>query len=525
MTHSLKIIVLGELQILRDDKPVPLPRSRKSRALLAYLMLNDRPQRRERLCEMFWDLPDDPRASLRWALSKLRPLVDEDGTTRIVADRERVTFAHDAVRIDLLDIRQKWADGAALTLAELQAMATDLSRPLLDGLDQPKSDLFQQWLIAARDEAWRLWMKVIFHLIQHPLITDRDVVKWARIMLAEDPHSTVTAAALVRSLRNLGRLAEAEDVLRAFDGLPASGESAPPPTPDAAPAPLRQTIGFCTAPDGVRIAYATVGQGPPLVKAANWLNHLDLDWQSPIWGKTFETLATANTLIRYDERGNGLSDWQVADISQQAFVNDLATVVDALELIRFPLLGMSQGCAVSIDYAVRNPGRVSALILIGGYAAGWRIGASPADREQREAVMTLTRHGWGANNPVYRHIFSRTFMPDARPEDLDWFDEFQRKTTSPENAVRFQDAFGDIDVRHLLDQVQVPTLVLHARQDQRIPIEHGLALAASIPQARFVSLESQSHIILDNEPAWQVMMYEIARFLTEIGANGTAIQP
>jgi pimeloyl-ACP methyl ester carboxylesterase len=275
----------------------------------------------------------------------------------------------------------------------------------------------------------------------------------------------------------------------------------------------RQTIGFCVAEDGVQIAYATIGEGPPLVKAANWLNHLEQDWQSPIWGGTFAGLARHHRLIRYDERGNGLSDWDVADISLDAFVRDLESVVDTLGLNRFPLLGMSQGCAVSIAYAVRHPERVSALILIGGYAAGWRISATQADFEAREAVMTLTRLGWGTSNPAYRHIFSRTFMPDAAPESLAWFDELQRMTTSPENAVRFQDAFGDIDVQHLLGQVTTPTLVLHARGDLRIPLAQGRHLAVSIPNARFVTLESRSHIILDTEPAWPVMMQEIDVFL------------
>ena len=146
-------------------------------------------------------------------------------------------------------------------------------------------------------------------------------------------------------------------------------------------------------------------------------------------------------------------------------MRDLETVVDELGLERFPLLGISQGCAVSIEYAVRHPERVSALILISGYASGWRIGASPEEQERREAVITLTKHGWGAKNAAYRHIFSQTFMPDAKPQELDWFDEFQRQTTSPENAVRFQQAFGDIDVRDLLSQVNVPTIVFHSRHD------------------------------------------------------------
>jgi pimeloyl-ACP methyl ester carboxylesterase len=252
------------------------------------------------------------------------------------------------------------------------------------------------------------------------------------------------------------------------------------------------------------------------VKAANWLNHLELDWESPIWGRTFRALAARRAIVRNDERGNGLSDWD-AEIGFEDFVRDLETVADALGLDRFPLLGMSQGCAVSVEYAVRHPERVAALVLIGGYAAGWRLGASPEERERREAVITLTRLGWGGANPAYRHIFSQTFMPDGAPEELAWFDEFQRQTTSPENAVRFQDAFGDIDVRDRLAAVRAPTLVLHARHDQRIPLAQGRDLAIGIPGARFVTLESRSHIILGHEPAWEVCMAAIEAFLNEHG--------
>ncbi|NJM84598.1 MAG: alpha/beta hydrolase [Tabrizicola sp.] len=294
----------------------------------------------------------------------------------------------------------------------------------------------------------------------------------------------------------------------------------PPPAPakDQSTQQLlhHQRIAFCTTDDGVRIAYATVGQGAPIVKAANWLNHLELDWQSPIWARSFQALAARNTLIRYDGRGNGLSDWAVKDISFKAFVEDLECVVDAAGLARFPLVGLSQGAPVSIAYAARHPERVGALVLIGGYATGWRMGASPEERERREAVMTLTRLGWGTSNPAYRHIFSQTFMPEGTPEHLAWFDEFQRLTTSPENAVRFQDAFGDIDVRALLPRITVPTLVLHARNDQRIALSQGRELAASIPGARLVTLESSNHILLGHEPAWEVCAAEIARFLTEL---------
>jgi pimeloyl-ACP methyl ester carboxylesterase/DNA-binding SARP family transcriptional activator len=504
MAH-LTLSVLGELRVCRDGRVLDLPQSRKSRALLAYLALTGRPHRRERLCDMFWEMPHDPRGALRWALSKLRAVVDDAGVARILADRERVTFAPGSAEIDLLALQARLAQIAPVPLADLQQMATQLRQPLLDGLDLPQSDLFQSWLTAMRDEVEQLWKKVVNLILAHPDCDDHTVIRWARMLLQADPLADRTAAQLALVLRRAGRPTEAAEALQAYRQAATDAGMIPVdhalPIPDEPPPKSwsgRQMIGFCRATDGVRIAYATVGEGPPLVKAANWLNHLERDWDSPIWGATFAALARRHRLVRYDERGNGLSDWDVPEISLAAFVRDLESVVDTLGLDRFPLLGMSQGCAVSIAYAVRHPARVSALILIGGYAAGWRITATDAEREARAAVMTLTRHGWGTSNPAYRHIFSQTFMPDAPPESLAWFDELQRVTTSPENAVRFQDAFGDIDVRDLLGQVSVPTLVLHARGDLRIPLAQGRGLAVEIPHARFVTLESRSHIILES---------------------------
>jgi pimeloyl-ACP methyl ester carboxylesterase/DNA-binding SARP family transcriptional activator len=534
MPSHIQICLLGELRIARDGRQLDLPPSKKTRALFAYLLLTGRPHRRERLCEIFWEFPDDPRGSLRWALSKIRALVDQPDGVRLSADRERVSLIRDSATVDYLEIvRQLQASSPLATLDELHQIAKVLSLPLLDGLDLPQLDAYQAWLTAEREEMLQMRLKVLERITLHPETSDRDAVKWLRHWQSTDPFSERAAGILIRTLKRIGRSDEAAEVLNSYKriasktGLPPIGDPSargPPPlvTEPARTARgllQRQSIGFCQATDGVRIAYATVGEGPPLVKTANWLNHLELDWKSLIWGKTFQALSDGRRFIRYDERGNGLSDWDVDEISFEAFVRDLETVVDALQLKRFPLLGMSQGCAVSIAYAVRHPERVSALILMGGYAAGWRIGSSAEEQERRQAVLTLTRLGWGTNNSAYRHIFSQTFMPDGTPDELAWFDEFQRQTTSSDNAVRFQNAFGDIDVRDQLKQVRAPTLVLHARHDQRVTLEQGRELAINIPNARFVVLESRSHIILGHEPAWPVCMEEVQRFLAGIVAD------
>ena len=285
--------------------------------------------------------------------------------------------------------------------------------------------------------------------------------------------------------------------------------------PETAAAALEQEIRFCAARDGTQIAYATVGQGPPLVKAPNWLNHLEYDWQSPIWRHLLLALARDHTLIRFDQRGNGLSDWDVADISHDAFVSDLETVVETAGLDRFALLGISQGCGISIQYAVQNPGRVSRLILYGGYTRGRVKRGSAAQVQQAEAEQTLMRQGWGHQNPAFRQFFTSTFVPDGTPEQMAWFNELQRLTTSPEIAARISAVNNNVDITEYLPQVSVPTLVLHCRDDAVVPFEEGRRLAAMIPGARFVALEGRNHLILEDKPAWPLFIDEVRAFLAE----------
>jgi pimeloyl-ACP methyl ester carboxylesterase/DNA-binding winged helix-turn-helix (wHTH) protein len=282
---------------------------------------------------------------------------------------------------------------------------------------------------------------------------------------------------------------------------------------EAAAGGLHQEIQFCTASDGVRIAYAAVGKGPPLVKAANWLNHLEYDWQSPIWSHVLRAIAARYRLIRYDERGNGLSDWDVEDISLEAFVRDLESVVDANGLKRFPLLGISQGCAVSIAYAVRHPERVSQLVLYGGYARGRRRRGQQGEVDQADALLTLMRQGWGQDNPAFRQIFTSLFIPEATAEQAHWFNDLQRMTTCPDNAARIRRTLDDIDVVGLLPDVRVPTLVLHCRNDAVQPFEEGRRMAAGISGSRFVALEGNNHLILEHEAAWARLLDEVTRFL------------
>ena len=274
-----------------------------------------------------------------------------------------------------------------------------------------------------------------------------------------------------------------------------------------------QQVRFCTASDGVRIAYGTAGQGPPLVKTANWLNHLEYDWESPIWRPMLREFCSYASLIRYDERGNGLSDWDVEELSLDAFVADLEAVADAAGLERFSMFGMSQGSPVAVAYAVRHPERVAKLVLYGGFTKGARQRGA-IDLHKEEAIATLIREGWGQDNPAFRQIFTSQMMPDASVEQAQWFNDLQRETTSPENAVKLRIAIDEIDIADLLPNLQTPTLVIHRRDDARQPFEEGRTLAAMIPNAQFVVLEGRNHIMLEDEAEWPRFMAEVRNFVT-----------
>lgn len=287
------------------------------------------------------------------------------------------------------------------------------------------------------------------------------------------------------------------------------------------PLPARQRDGsaqqtfVCKAEDGTRLAYARLGEGPPLVKAANWLSHLELDWRFEVWRHWLDVFSRRHTLVRYDARGNGLSDWAPPELSFERFVSDLASVFDAAAVERAPVVGLSQGASVAVAYAAQHPERVSALILIGGCARGWRAKNKPSLTRAFEAMMVLMRQGWGGRNAAFRQIFTTTFFPDASQVVADEFNELQRLTTTPENAADLLSALGDIDIREQLSRVRVPTLVLHSRDDAVVPMKDGLEVAAGIAGARFVPLESRNHVVLPTEPAWARFVAEVEAFLAQ----------
>lgn len=551
---NIDVAMLDGLAITIEGQAVSLPPSKRARALLAYLLVTQKAHRRGRLGEWFWPHASDPRAGLRWGLSKIRPLFGPEQKSRIVATREQVSVNTQGMRFDYVQASQLLAQ-PKVSVAQLDGLQLQLQGAFLEGLDLPDLCHYQSWLEAQRRDRAQLLTGLFARQAQHPDIPLATRITQVKQWLSLDPYCGDAATLLLSLLELTGdwrqlamqstllqqRLAkagikwspQARSVLPLRDPKPLASVVNPnplPPTgaePTTTTAPLprslvpsalttkrqQQSIQFCQTQDGVNLAYAAVGKGYPIVKAANWLTHLEYDWDAPIWGPMFKQLAQNHRFIRYDERGNGLSDREVAHLDFPLFVEDLATVVACNQLQKFALLGISQGASVSIEYAVRHPDKVSHLILFGAYAAGWRVNGSPALQKEREALIALTEAGWGRDDPVYRHIFSSTFLPDATPAELSWFNDFQRLTTSSANAARFLSEFGNIDVRHRLAQVRVPTLVIHAKGDKRIPVSTAIELADAIPNAQLLLLDSNGHLLLGREPASDVFVSAIQDFI------------
>ena len=282
-----------------------------------------------------------------------------------------------------------------------------------------------------------------------------------------------------------------------------------------------QRIRYLRTHDGVQIAWADAGSGPTLIKAANWMTHLEYEWESPVWRHWIRFFCDNFRFIRHDERGCGMTDWNVGDLSFDRWVDDLEAIITAAGPPEpFALLGISQGAATCLAYAVRHPQRVSRLILYGGYARGTFRRGDPEKERLYRALIELTRLGWGKDNPAFRQVFTSRFIPGGTDEQLGWFNELCRKTTSPAIAARLLETRATIDVVDLLSQVQAPTLVLHSRDDDVIPIAEGHILAAGIPGAQFVELESKNHILLEKEPAWERFCSEVLEFMGVGAAPG-----
>jgi pimeloyl-ACP methyl ester carboxylesterase/DNA-binding CsgD family transcriptional regulator len=276
---------------------------------------------------------------------------------------------------------------------------------------------------------------------------------------------------------------------------------------------MKQQIRFCTALDGTRIAFATAGEGPPLVRVNNWFTHLELDWVNPVWQHWSEFLADRRMLVRYDPRGSGLSDRDPADVSLDALVSDLEAVVDAQKLRRFPLVGLCQGGAIAIAYAARHPERVSRLVLYDSFLHGAFVDAGEKLAQQARTFAQMIELGWGRKVGAYRELFAGLLMPEGGERQQKWIGELQRRSASPAMACRLWNEFNSFDVRADAAKVTAPALVFHVRGDAMVPFEAGRRLAAALPNARFVPLEGRNHILRADEPAWPVLRKELDDFL------------
>lgn len=461
---SISIKMLGELQVIYDNQLLHLPASKLTRALLIYLLLNNRPQRREHLCNLLWADTKDPRGALRWSLSKLRALLNSD-IEYVVTDKDYVSINKTNLEIDVNSLSGQ----AALqhcSLNELNRLSEQLALPLLDGMDLHNYPEYQNWLTAKRQQLVQLRHKVL------------DQIATAKRHISASQQTGNSSAVSGRMM----------------------------PTPPV-------NISYCSSADGTQIAYAAEGTGLSLVKPPAFLNHLQYDWHSPVWGRIYHQLSAHLKLIRYDDRGTGMSESNVSDISSSNLAEDLEAVIKASNLDKFALLGISNGAALSIDYAARHPERVSHLILFSSYAAGWRADGDLQLRDKLDAIIALAETGWEQSNPAFRQFFSMTLVPEASQQELNWLNEYLLLAANAKNAAAIMSACADLDVRDKLQQIKVPTLVIHSLGDKTIPPLSGREIAASIPGAEFIGLNSTSHLLLEREPSAQQFIDIVRDFI------------
>ena len=282
---------------------------------------------------------------------------------------------------------------------------------------------------------------------------------------------------------------------------------------------LKQRVQFCPSADGTHIAWASVGDGPPVLKAPNYLNHIEYEWTSPIWGPFLAEFAKNNRLVRFDQRGNGLSDWDVETISAESMTEDMEAVVEASGLEKFALFGISQGAGFSVRYAAKHPEKVSCLILFGGFMRGRLKRDNLEDETFYNTSRLMIREGWGSTNPVYRNFFTSSFVPDASQDVHDSFDELQRVSCTAENVMRIWEMNNLIETSEIARQIDIPTLILHNQGDRVVPIREGQLTARMIAGAQFVELPGNNHVVLEGQPSFDMFFEEVRAFLAEHGAN------
>jgi DNA-binding SARP family transcriptional activator len=504
--------------------------------LLAYLAVTQQSHGREALASLLWPEYDRQSglADLSRVLSSLRKIM---GADFFRTNRDSVALNAEAdLWVDVLQFGRQ-LEGCRKTTGEdchqKLASAVELYQAdFLAGFTLPDCPDFDEWQLL-QTEALRRDLGWALERLVHTCEDRNDLTRaiaYAQHWVRVDPLHEPAQRRLIALYARNGQRAEAHRQYQVCQRLLADelGVEPQPETkqlyeeirkgrslpPSAQPTEPEQEIKFFFSSDGARIAYATVGQGPPLIMTATFLRHLEYDWQSPIWQHWLDAFARDHTLIRYDERGCGLSDWHVSDISFEAWVRDLEGLVEHLGLERFRLLALSQAGAVAIAYAARHPEKVSHLVLHGAYARGrFHRTENPGAAEEAQTLLSLTKLGWGRDNPAFRQVFSLQLMPDAAKEQLAWYDELMRVSMTPENAARAEAVMYDINVLDRLPEIITPTLVTHCRSDAAVPFNEARILASQIRGARFVPLASKNHLLLPGEPAWEHFVQEVYRFV------------
>lgn len=524
---DVQIRMLGGFELVVDGRVVDQDQlRRRDPARLAKLLAlaPGRRKHREQVIDALW--PDAPPGSVSNRLHKaahfVRKATGRDDS--IVLRGETVAlFPNATVDVDAAMFESLAVDGLARNDRQSIELALSIHRG-----DLLPYDPYEEWA---------------FHDRQRLQLRHRELLRAVGRydeLVAVDPTDEDGHVGLMRELLRAG---DRPGVLRQFEALSAVLErelgvgpsveacalrdlalgpdrrdatfAAPAATPPRSASLATQRVHFCTTTDAVRLAYATSGKGPALVKASNWLTHIDFDWESPIWRPWWQAFSAHHTLVRYDERGCGLSDWDVdsGSYTLDAWVRDLETVVDALGLQRFPLLGISQGGPIAITYAARHPQRVSHLVVYGTCARATWARASDERRRELLALGELIELSWGSDKPGFRQVYDAKFLPDGPIESWRAFDELQRRSTSAHNAHRLWRAFGALDCTEAARQLDVPLLILHSTEDQVWPFAEAEELHAMVPTSRLVALPSNNHILQAGEPAFGMFIEELERFV------------
>lgn len=540
---DIKINVLGGCEITSSGEK---PLTRKAKAVAAHLvLLHGQAQSRERIAALFWENSPEAqaRANLRQCLSTLRKHFGD----ALIADAETVRFDASLVKSDA----KRFEDLISQDDIKALEAAVDLYvGDLLDGL-VIKEEAFEATVRIERERYRELMVSGLKRLIDHceGLGDTGTSLKHATRLLLLDPIHENVHRSLMRTYSAQGRYDAAlkqfelcKGILQRELGVAPQPETlalvrdirarrtVPDEPQPAAPATLthnaesttdetgyslsdQTAVRYVRSPDGVSIAYADVGEGHPVVLLGGWMTHLEKDWESPVMRYFLTHLSERFHLLRLDQRGNGMSDWNNVDISFERMVDDVESVVSCYDFERVAIFATSQGAAVAIAYAVRHPDRVSHLVLHGGYARGRRRRGEPGAAAESEAMVTLIRQRWGAENPALRQYMTSLFIPDASQDDAHWFNEFQRTCGPGENMARFREMFDDMDISELLAQVDIPTLVLHCSGDAVAPISEGKFLASRIPGAQFVPLDSNNHMIFEHERDFQKFVESVRSFI------------